>query len=103
MIPIYRLDDAILVDAYHEFSHPFEMINGIIGVAWRQIFPRISGRTSYPSDAQDDREWVVKEMSVLVWNGQRLLISPGSNMTFYPGRITTVRLCLFYLTARLAW
>jgi ubiquinone/menaquinone biosynthesis C-methylase UbiE len=23
------IDSAIMVDAYHEFSHPFEMINGI--------------------------------------------------------------------------
>jgi precorrin-6B methylase 2 len=28
-LPLDSIDAAIMVDAYHEFSHPFEMINGI--------------------------------------------------------------------------
>ncbi|MDA8601312.1 class I SAM-dependent methyltransferase [Gammaproteobacteria bacterium] len=28
-LPMNSIDAAIMVDAYHEFSHPFEMINGI--------------------------------------------------------------------------
>ena len=28
-LPLNSIDAAIMVDAYHEFSHPFEMINGI--------------------------------------------------------------------------
>jgi FkbM family methyltransferase len=28
-LPANSIDAAIMVDAYHEFSHPFEMINGI--------------------------------------------------------------------------
>jgi precorrin-6B methylase 2 len=29
-LPANSIDAAIMVDAYHEFSHPFEMINGIV-------------------------------------------------------------------------
>jgi FkbM family methyltransferase len=28
-LPVNSIDAAIMVDAYHEFSHPFEMIRGI--------------------------------------------------------------------------
>ena len=28
-LPVNSIDAAIMVDAYHEFSHPFEMIDGI--------------------------------------------------------------------------
>ena len=59
-LPAESIDAAIMVDAYHEFSHPFEMINGIYQALrpGGRIFPRISGRGplgTHPAFAQDDR------------------------------------------------
>ncbi len=69
-LPANSIDAAIMVDAYHEFSHPFEMINGIYNalrpggriflLEYRGEDPSVPIRPLHKMT----EEQVVKEMSV---------------------------------------
>lgn len=69
-LPPNSIDSAIMVDAYHEFSHPFEMINGIYNalkpggriflIEYRGEDPGVPIRPLHKMT----EEQVVKEMSV---------------------------------------
>ena len=69
-LPANSIDAAIMVDAYHEFSHPFEMINGLyeaLKPGGRIFFLEYRGEDAsvpiWPLHKMTE-EQVVKEMGV---------------------------------------
>ena len=92
-LPAESIDAAIMVDAYHEFSHPFEMINGI----YKALRP--GGRIFLLEYRGEDssvpirplhkmtEEQVVKEMSVfgLEWT-ETLDFLPWQHMMIFTKR-----------------
>ena len=64
-LPMNSIDAAIMVDAYHEFSHPFEMINGIYNALrpGGRIF-LLEYRGEDASVHKMTQEQVIKEMGV---------------------------------------
>ena len=91
-LPAESIDAAIMVDAYHEFSHPFEMINGIY-----QALRPVAGFSSSNIGARTPpcrsvlykmtEEQVVKEMSVfgLEWT-ETLDFLPWQHMMIFTKR-----------------
>jgi FkbM family methyltransferase len=92
-LPLNSLDAVLMVDAYHEFSHPFEMIKGIyegLKVGGRIVFleyraedPTVPIRTLHKMTEQQ----VVKEMSVfnLEWT-ETLDFLPWQHMMIFTKR-----------------
>ena len=92
-LPAESIDAAIMVDAYHEFSHPFEMINGIYQalrpggriflLEYRGEDPSVPIRPLHKMT----EEQVVKEMSVfgLEWT-ETLDFLPWQHMMIFTKR-----------------
>lgn len=92
-LPAESIDAAIMVDAYHEFSHPFEMINGIYQalrpggriflLEYRGEDPSVPIRPLHKMT----EEQVVKEMSVfgLEWT-ETLDFLPWQHMMVFTKR-----------------
>jgi FkbM family methyltransferase len=89
-LPVNSIDAAIMVDAYHEFSHPFEMIDGIYNAlrpGGRIFLLEYRGEdTSVPIRPlhKMTQEQVIKEMSVfgLQWT-ETLDFLPWQHMMIF--------------------